>query len=153
MAPMERTYDHFWDGLIAAHRRHPHFIVDRCHLSNMVYGDLQGSGLLNPSEWWMIDRWFVNQGAWLFLMTDDVFRVEYRVQTRGREIDKPLDRPQLAQIQRRFETAYHQSEIETKGQHSLAQFFETSRFTSLLTTQSTPDYEHLLGRVKAEINR
>lgn len=151
MAPTTLTFDYFWDGLVGARRRSPNLIVDRGHLSNAVYGDLQGSGMLNPSEWATIDQWFVQQNAWLFLMTDDVFRIEARVQERGREIDAPLGRPQLAQIQRSFERFYSQSEIETKAQYALHLFYQLNGNNLSCTNEPTEMYQNLVKRLRQEL--
>jgi hypothetical protein len=151
MAPTTLTFDYFWDGLVLARRRSPNMIVDRAHLSNAVYGDLQGSGMLNPKEWSTIDQWFVQQEAWLFLMTDDVFRIEARVQERGREIDAPLGRPQLAQIQRDFERFYGQSGIEPKGQYALHLFLQLNGNNLSCTNEPTDMYRKLVDRLRREM--
>jgi hypothetical protein len=151
MAPTTLTFDYFWDGLVLARRRSPNFIVDRAHLSNAVYGDLQGSGMLNPKEWATIDQWFVQQNAWMFLMTDDVFRIEARVQERGREIDAPLSRPRLANIQRDFERFFGQSQIATKGQYALNLFYQLNGNNLSCTNEPTDMYRKLLARLRREM--
>jgi hypothetical protein len=151
MAPKTQTFDYFWDGLVGARRKHEHLIVDRAHLSNAVYGDVQGSGLLNPNEWQFIDQWFVQQNAWMMLMTDDVFRVEARVRDRNREIDVALDRPTLATIQRSFEQFYNRSQITAKGQYSLTQFFHIGEDGWQCGSEKKADYEKLVARLRQEM--
>jgi thymidylate kinase len=153
MAPTTGTYDYFWDGLVGARRKHEHLIVDRAHLSNAVYGTLQGSGVLNPNEWQFIDQWFVQQRAWLFLMTDDVFRIEARVRERAREIDAPLGRPELAGIQREFEKFYCMSQIPTKGMYSLNLFYGLNGSNlSCDVEEPTDTYRKLVERLGREMS-
>lgn len=155
MAPTTKTFDYFWDGLVLARRKSPHFIVDRGHLSNAVYGDIQGSGLLNPNEWQFIDQWFVHENAWMMLMTDDVFRVEARVRDRNREIDQKLDRPTLSNIQRSFEQFYNRSQITAKGQYSLNLFFHLAVAGNNLACSNEPTemYGQLLSKLKQEMGQ
>lgn len=137
--PPEAAYAHFRDGLIARFKANPHFIIDRCHLSNAAYQGMLGGGVMNASEYLRIDNLLREMGAWLFLMVDEPALIAERLLLRTGRQDQAetLVRHQIGDIQNRFVALFDRSSIEQKGSFTLPQYLtaegdQTEQFRRLV---------------------
>lgn len=147
--PPESAYEHFSlrIGLMTdAGLEEGHFIIDRCHLSNWAYCGMLGGGVLDGSEWNRVDDLLRRHKTWLFLLVDDPFAIEARLQQReGREDGaNSLKRHELASLQQRFTEAMAMSRIEVKGQFTLMQLLDPE------TGEPTNHYYQLLEQILRE---
>jgi hypothetical protein len=148
--PSNNAYLHFIGLLSLFHRDHGSFIIDRCHLSNRAYNGQLGGGVMALDEWLKVDDWLRARQTWLFLLVDDPFAIEARLQERtGREDGaNQLGRHELAQIQQRFIEASAMSRIEVKGHFTLPQLIEPE--TGIPTNQYYQIYEQILREKNEE---
>ena len=124
------------------------FIIDRCHLSNWAYRGLLGGGILTLDEWTTLDEQLRRLKTWLFLLVDDPFAIEARLQQREDKGDGAnlLHRHTLAHIQQRFIEASAMSRIEPKGHFTLMQLLDPG------TGEPTNHYYQLLEQILREKN-
>ena len=140
VAPKQNPFRYFAANILQAAQRNENFIIDRCHLSNYAYQEMQDSGVMAIPYWQMIDKELARLHAWLFLLTDDVFQIEQRMQERRKgDGADGWDRPRIALVQRRFEEAFEMSRLEPRGQFSLPLFISADG-------QPTPQFEDVLTR-------
>lgn len=139
IAPKDNPFRYFASTIINAAARNENFIVDRCHLSNYAYQSMQESGVMEIPYWQQIDKELERLNGWLFLMTDDVFKIEQRMQARKKgDGADGWSRQRIALVQRRFEEAFDMSRLEPRGQFSLPLFLlpdgqTTQQFEEVLT--------------------
>lgn len=137
IAPADDPFGYFAAGIDQAALRSHHFIIDRCHLSNYAYQQEQQSGVMSIRDWSRIDQRLARLDTWLFLMTDDVFQIERRMQERKKgDGADGWNRERIARVQERFEDGFQMTDLEPKGQFSLGLFLLdgiiTDQFKSIL---------------------
>lgn len=145
--PPADAYSHFQDGLIRQFKESPHFIIDRCHLSNAAYQGMLGGGVMSGVQCGMIDNLLHQMGAWLFLMLDEPALIAERLLQRTGRQDQAemLTRHQLGDLQNRFIDLFDVSRIEQKGSFTLPQFLTDEGF---YTTQ----FEQIAEQMRAAMH-
>jgi thymidylate kinase len=146
--PPANAYEHFKLSLSLMAELKGSFIVDRCHLSNRAYQEKLGGGVMDFSEWSNLDEWLRGKGAWLFLLVDNPFDIEARLQKRPDKGDgaEHLSRSEIAALQSSFDEAYQTSAIEVKGHFTLPQFIDQE------TGWVTDHYRSVLKQIQREVH-
>lgn len=144
--PPYEAFDYFWDEICHWGCEEDNFIIDRCHLSNWAYENLLEGGVLSLDDWTVIDQTLKKMNTWLFLLVDDPFAIEARLQQREDKGDgaNQLHRHVLAQIQQRFIEASGMSRIEQKGHFTLMQLLDPE------TGEPTSHYYQILEQILRE---
>ncbi len=143
--PPPEAYEHFRSGIYKQVKQSPHFIIDRCHLSNYAYRGTLGGGTMDMLQVGMIDNLLFELKAWLFLMIDSPSLIAERLALRTGRNDQAesLTRQQIGNIQNRFEDAFNLSRIEVKARYSLPLYIDEGR--------KTDQYYRMVAQMRATI--
>jgi thymidylate kinase len=129
--PPVEAYAYFRDGILTQVKASPHFIIDRCHLSNYAYRGTLGGGTMKMVTVGMIDNLLHELNAWLFLMMDSPNLIAERLTLRTGRSDQAenLTTQQIGDIQNRFIDCFNLSRIEVKAQYALPLFIDEGHKT------------------------
>ncbi len=134
VAPKDSAFEYFRSGIDDANCFNNHTIIDRCHLSNMVYGRSEGGAVMTFDEWQRIDEWLKELDTWLFLMVGDPMGIAQRQLARvSRGWQTSRTASSNAALQQRFIEAFELSQIETKGTFDYSTYLEGGHFNHLVS--------------------